>query len=198
MHCLSIYCQNRKEAIPMRIIIVLSVFLIGCVSSIVLFDDYYIDNNVGRCFKLKKESFVYEATCTDIEKLSTERKDCLGIQSFGIRGGSKTLNSYSQYQQEEEYWLEHIQDINKTIFENKRRILYGVPAGSELKITRIARVRKAMHLPEWSISAKVNEIELALPTERYHMGPRWIPFNRVESEDIEFVEEFLEKTACEQ
>ena len=180
----------------MRIIIVLSVFLIGCASEVVLFDDYYIDNNVGRCFKLKKESFVYETRCTDLDKLSTEEHKCLGIQSFGIEKNGRKLTSYNQYLQEEEFWLDQLEDITAGIFNKTRRLLYEVPAGSELKIISVGKVTKSMQTPAWIIKANINNVEVALPTERAHMAPSWLVY-KLDRRDIEFVEGFLEKTVCE-
>ena len=182
----------------MRIIIVLSVFLIGCMSEVALFDDYYIEKNLGKCFILKKESFVYETKCTDVEKLSDNTSSCLGIQSFGMEVKGKILSSYNQYLLEEEFWSEELVNVRYGVFSKDKRILYEIPAGTELKIIRIGRVFRPMAGPDWSIIAKANGVEVALPSESPHMGPYWISLRSHFSDNVEFVEGFLEKIACEQ
>ncbi len=175
-------------------ILIYLLFLTGC-SSAVLVNKLFVDNELGRCFKIKKKSFVYEAQCTSLKNPSSVPNVCLGVQSFGIiRKGRKLIN-YEQYLKEEQYWLEHIQAFKKTVFGKQRRILYELPEGSEIQVVQVAKVSIGIGERYWAIRANIKGVEVALPTRRLHIGPLWIT-NRGFVQKPEFADNFLNKSAC--
>lgn len=148
--------------------------LSGCISSDDVTHKPEAAHLIGKCFKIKKPSFVFESRCADLTGVNNNSELCNGIQAMGEGAFPDNWDSYLANRHSFD-----VSQFDRLAFEKQRTMLFPVDPNTKIIITRVVHHGWGTIGRYWVFRGNIEfngeDIEVELPSfYLVHEPPYWI------------------------